>query len=406
MRILAIVCIMVGLSHCLSAQAFEGILEYTVIFKHDPEYHKKTLEGFKNLGWSEEAIKPFRADSLRLRYYIKGDSVWTENYYNNETTISNIDFQAGFQAEVINLAKGSRLVLGKTKEIEDLFENYTDDPNWRDKIKVSSWFKKDYSKLQRLPKLKEKILGYKCMAYELPSSYPELGGTDLYWLTEEIPYAKEQVLPYHLNTLFAPQGMIVRTLYTSPKRGDVEHILRRIVPGPIAPILPRLRSLDFGTLDSLQYADERLNQHLQGKVLEQNPIAPDFSFYPIQSKTPINLYSKKDQGKFLLLDLWGTWCGPCLREMPKVQAFQEEHAAVLEVISLNRGDNRAEHVEGFIKKYGMNWSQAYAGNLLNAFLNPKKSVPYAVLLDSEMKVRWTGNPAGNWEKIEEIIRGN
>lgn len=405
MRTLAIVCIMIGLSHCLNAQAFEGILEYTIIFTHEPEYHKKTLEGFKNIGWSEEAIKPFRADSLRLRYHIKGDSVWAEKYYNNETAVSDIDFQAGFQAETINLADGSRFVLGKVKEIEEFLEKNTNDPNWRDKIKVSSWFKKDYSKLQRLPKLKENIMGYKCMAYELPSLNPEMGGTDLYWITEEIPFAKEQVLPYHLNSLFTPQGMIIRTLYTSPK-GGTERILRRIVPGPIAPILPRLRNLDFGTLDSLQYADERLNQHLQGKGLEQNPIAPDFSYYPVQSKTPINLYSKKDQGKFLLLDLWGTWCGPCLREMPKVRAFQEEHAAVLEVISLNRGDNRADYVEGFIKKYNMNWSQAYAGNLLNDFLNPKKSVPYAVLLDSEMKVRWTGNPARNWEKIEEIIRGN
>lgn len=405
MRTLAIVFIMVGLSHFLNAQAFEGILEYTIIFTHNPEFHKKTLEGFKNLGWSEETIKTFDLDSLRLRYHIKGDSVWAEKYYNNETAISEIDFQAGFQAETINLAKGSRFVLGDTKDIEEFLEKNTNDPNWRDKIKVSSWFKKDYSKLQRLSKLKENLLGYKCMAYELPTSNPELGGTDLYWLTEGIPYAKEQVLPYHLNTLFAPQGMILRTLYTSPNMGS-ERILRRIVPGTIAPILPRLRSLDFGTLDSVQYADERLNQHLQGKVLEQNPIAPDFSFYPIQSKTPINLYSKKDLGKFLLLDLWGTWCGPCLREMPKVRAFQEENAAVLEVISLNRGDNRADYVEGFIKKYNMNWSQAYAGNLLNAFLNPKKSVPYAVLLDSEMKVRWTGNPAGNWEKIEEIIRGN
>ena len=405
MRTLAIVCMMVGLSHCLSAQAFEGILEYTIIFKHEPEYHKKTLEGFKNIGWSEETIKPFRADSNRLRFFIKGDSLWAENYHNDETKVSKIYFQAGFQAEIITLADGSRFVMGKVKEIEEFLEKNTNDPNWRDKIKVSSWFKKDYSKLQRLSKLKENILGYKCMAYQLPSLNPEMGGTDLYLITEEIPYAKEQVLPYHLNTLFAPQGMIVRTLYTSPK-GDVEHILRRIVPGPIAPILPRLRGLDFGTLDSLQYADERLNQHLQGKVLEQNPIAPDFSFYPVQSKTPINLYSKKDLGKFLLLDLWGTWCGPCLREMPKVRAFQDEHAAVLEVISLNSGDNRADYVEGFIKKYNMNWSQAYAGNLLNDFLNPKKSVPYSVLLDSEMKVRWSGNPAGNWEKIETIIRGN
>lgn len=31
------------------------------------------------------------------------------------------------------------------------------------------------------------------------------------------------------------------------------------------------------------------------------------------------------QGKFLLLDFWASWCGPCLREMPKLKELYEEN---------------------------------------------------------------------------------
>jgi hypothetical protein len=92
--------------------------------------------------------------------------------------------------------------------------------------------------------------------------------------------------------------------------------------------------------------------------------------------------------------------------MPKLQAFQAEHAAVLEIIGFNSGDNRADYVESTIQKYKMTWPQAYAGNLLKVFLNPGKTIPHAVLLDSNMKLRWQGNPAANWEKIAAIIREN
>jgi thiol-disulfide isomerase/thioredoxin len=189
------------------------------------------------------------------------------------------------------------------------------------------------------------------------------------------------------------------------KYGQTHKILRKITPGPIDPILPRLRSLNFGTLDSVQYADQKLNQQLVGKNIEQAPILPDFSFYTVDSNQLENLYSRQN-GKFILIEFWATWCGPCLRGMPQLAAFQAENAAVLEVISLNEGDHRADHVKQMIAQHNMTWTQGYAGKLLKAFLNPGKSIPHAILLDSNMKVRWRGNPAGNWDKLAEIIRGN
>lgn len=62
---------------------------------------------------------------------------------------------------------------------------------------------------------------------------------------------------------------------------------------------------------------------------------PDFFYHALVSKwkhakdfTLKDLHGKevglKDyKGKWLLLDFWGTWCGPCREEMPKIQEFYD-----------------------------------------------------------------------------------
>jgi thiol-disulfide isomerase/thioredoxin len=323
---------------------FEGVVEYTSIVKQDSIFWQKTLAGFRNMGWTERQISSFSADSTRFRYYIKQDSIWEERYLNDDTVIYSVNYQAGFYAAVLDPVDGGRTVFSNEKAIEEYFkglEKNPDAPNWREEIKVSDWFKTDYSKLGKVPRRREVISGFLCQLYELPSSTPN-SNPRYYWITDEVRGGVEQEIPYFFDLIFSPRGLIVkRGAFTQYIHSETT--LRKITPGPIAPILPRLRSI-FGTLDSLQYADQRFNQHLAGKKIEEAPRMPDFSFYPVGSNQLQNLHSRLDSGKFVLIDLWGTWCGPCLRELPHLQAFQAEQAALLEVISLNLGDHRADYV--------------------------------------------------------------
>jgi thiol-disulfide isomerase/thioredoxin len=84
-------------------------------------------------------------------------------------------------------------------------------------------------------------------------------------------------------------------------------------------------------------------------VLPPQP-APPFSFVDASGNTA----SLADfSAKLVVLNLWATWCAPCLREMPSLDRMQTrlgEDVVVL-AISEDRGGDKV--VEPFIEKLGL-----------------------------------------------------
>ncbi len=113
-------------------------------------------------------------------------------------------------------------------------------------------------------------------------------------------------------------------------------------------------------------------------------VAPDFTFPDINGKQ-VSLSSFK--GKYVLIDFWASWCGPCRKESPNVQKqYQLYKDKGFEVVSVS------------IDKKEDAWRKAVEedqikGTLLLAQDSKKimkdyvfSGIPYMVLLDKEGKV--------------------
>lgn len=101
------------------------------------------------------------------------------------------------------------------------------------------------------------------------------------------------------------------------------------------------------------------------------------------------------EGKVLLLDFWATWCKPCVKIMPRLDALHREHAENgLEVLGISI-DEDPETVKDFLEKKNVDYRIA-----VDDAENPTwsgwsvKAVPTTFLIDRDGNIvaRWVGEP--------------
>jgi peroxiredoxin len=82
------------------------------------------------------------------------------------------------------------------------------------------------------------------------------------------------------------------------------------------------------------------------------PIA-DFSLPDLRGST-ISLSSLK--GKVVFLNVWATWCQPCIDEMPTIQRLHDQlQPRGLEVLTVSLDPLGSQIVEPFLKQYGLSF---------------------------------------------------
>ena len=115
-------------------------------------------------------------------------------------------------------------------------------------------------------------------------------------------------------------------------------------------------------------------------------IAPDFTLPTLDGKK-ITLSSLK--GKYVIIDFWASWCGPCCRELPTVKRIYDKYKDKgLEIIGLSLDDKKERWTKA-IEKYEMTWIQASdlkGWECPVAGLYNVTGIPKVFLLDKEGKI--------------------
>lgn len=99
-------------------------------------------------------------------------------------------------------------------------------------------------------------------------------------------------------------------------------------------------------------------------------------------------------GKFILFEVYGTFCPPCWKAIPKLNEFHAKYKDRMVIIGVNRSKARLPQEPDADYYKGVDTE----GTTYNAL--QLKFVPWALLIDKNRIVRWEGSPN---DLTDEII---
>ena len=107
------------------------------------------------------------------------------------------------------------------------------------------------------------------------------------------------------------------------------------------------------------------------------------------------------QGTPVLINLWATWCAPCVKEMPLLDELASEYEGRLRVLTVSQDMQGAEKVEPFFAANTFEW--------LEPWMDPQNELGFAigggmmpttVLYDSAGREIWRVQGDYDWSSEE------
>ena len=111
-----------------------------------------------------------------------------------------------------------------------------------------------------------------------------------------------------------------------------------------------------------------------------------------------------EEDRVYVVEMWATWCGPCIEQMPHLNALQKEYGERLTVVAIS--DESTPVVKRFLSRRSVDYAVGVdpSGDTSMSYhrIAGEMAVPQAFIV-KEGKVVWTGHPGNMDEVLSEVM---
>src|SRR5215471_5457784 len=128
-----------------------------------------------------------------------------------------------------------------------------------------------------------------------------------------------------------------------------------------------------------------------------NHPAAELDFRAVSDDAPHRLSELK--GRVVVLNLWATWCGPCLHELPAMDRIAKDHAAH-DVTVVTFSTEKRSHLQSFAEKHPVSTLNVYAAD---AGWLDVRGRPMTLVIDRQGVVREVLIGARSYEELTRTL---
>ncbi len=242
----------------------------------------------------------------------------------------------------------------------------------------------------------------------LPAGFPKLGfepgagkPLELAWL-DDPHYQEWQATRANYFVKLSPEGNLrvsgvpagkydlAVQLYEQPAGCLVQTVGRRIMPVEVTAADVASGEKSLGDIEVPCRVGPRVGENMQAyKFLDAE--GRERSVFDMQ-------------GKFVLLHVWASWCGPCMKALPDMKATVDAYSDKRIVFVGLNIDADAEQARSLVRTRGWNWSQTYLPSDSDMTRQlAVSSAPAYFLIGPDGKLVGSSN---EWQQIKKTIEAS
>jgi thiol-disulfide isomerase/thioredoxin len=104
------------------------------------------------------------------------------------------------------------------------------------------------------------------------------------------------------------------------------------------------------------------------------------------------------RGKPVLVNLWATWCAPCIAEMPTLDKLASREGERLEVLTISQDLNGREKIEAFFARQGYRSLETWLDPQMALMTELKvDTLPTTILYDGQGRELWRMVGMEEWD---------
>ena len=129
---------------------------------------------------------------------------------------------------------------------------------------------------------------------------------------------------------------------------------------------------------------------------DEVPVGETLRNLPMRGLTGKPSFISDYRGKPLIINVWASYCSPCLAEMGSLERLSQRYGDHFEVIGISIDDYR-ERADGFLAKADTTFPHYIDRNLQLEKMLGSNTIPLTLLIDAESRVLQKVRGAQEWD---------